>query len=159
MTIDSQFQVPTVAMHTHVFERVLRSVCRFNGMPGMRYPFVPQPVMGKTPAQLRAYVDGIDPINQRPVMQLVVEGLTRPFGDDEVQKTAYERPTARADTRHLRWACAKSTGASMCATCCWGWTRSSSPFSCLIRLSPASSPNAAASTPSRNSPTGHTKRH
>src|SRR4030081_2237529 len=95
MTIDSQFQVPTVALHTHIFERVVRSVCRFNGMPGMRYAFVPQPVMGKTAAQLRAYVDGIDPINQRPVMQMVIEGLTRPFADDELQKTVYERTTPR----------------------------------------------------------------
>jgi hypothetical protein len=93
MTIDSQFQVPTVALHTHIFERVVRSVYRMNGMPGMRTAFVPQPVMGKTPAQLRAYVDGIDPIQKRPVMQLIVEGLTRPFADDELQKTVFERTT------------------------------------------------------------------
>src|SRR6266852_1395602 len=95
MTIDSQFQVPTVALHTHIFERVVRSVCRFNGMPGMRYAFVPQPVMGKTASELRAYVDGIDPINKRPVMQMVVEGLTRPFREDELQKTVFERSTPR----------------------------------------------------------------
>ena len=58
MSIDSKFQVPTVALHTDMFEKVVRSVCRFNGMPGMRYAFVPQPVMGKTAAELRAYVDG-----------------------------------------------------------------------------------------------------
>jgi hypothetical protein len=95
MTIDSKYQVPTVALHTHVFLNVVRSVCRMNGMPGMRYAFVPQPVMGKTAAELRAYVDGIDPINKRPVMQMVVEGLTRPFNDDELQKTVYERTTPR----------------------------------------------------------------
>ena len=38
--------------------------------------FVPQPVMGKTAAELRAYVDGKDPITGRPVMQEVIEGLT-----------------------------------------------------------------------------------
>src|ERR1044071_2053787 len=95
MTIDSKYQVPTVALHTHIFLNVVKSVCRMNGMPGMRYAFVPQPVMGKTAEQLRAYVDGIDPINKRPVMQMVVEGLTRPFGEDELQKTAYERSTPR----------------------------------------------------------------
>ena len=95
MTIDSKYQIPTVALHTHVFLNVVRSVCRMNGMPGMRYAFVPQPVMGKTPAELRAYVEGIDPINKRPVMQMVVEGLTRPFADDEIQKTVYERSTPR----------------------------------------------------------------
>src|ERR1051325_4155146 len=95
MTIDRGYQVPTVALHTNVFERVVKSVCRMNGMPGMRYAFVPQPVMGKTAEQLRAYVDGIDPINKRPVIKMVVEGLTRPFSEDELQKTAYERSTPR----------------------------------------------------------------
>jgi len=95
MTIESQYQVPTVALHTHVFEKVVRSVARFNGMPGVRTAFVPQPVMGKSEKELRAYVDGVDPINQRPVMQQVVEGLTRPFKDDELQKTAYDRTTPR----------------------------------------------------------------
>jgi hypothetical protein len=95
MTIESQYQVPTVALHTHVFEKVVRAVTRFNGMPGMRTAFVPQPVMGKTAAELRAYIDGIDPIARRPVVQEIVEGLTRPFRDDELQKTVYERSTPR----------------------------------------------------------------
>src|SRR6185436_13110912 len=95
MTIESEFQVPTVALHTHIFERVVRSVARFNGMPGMRTAFVPQPVMGKTAAELRAYVDGIDPVTKRAVVQEIVEGLTRPFRDDEIQKTVYERTTPR----------------------------------------------------------------
>ena len=95
MSIDSKFQVPTVALHTDIFEKVVRSVSRFNGMPGMRYAFVPQPVMGKTAAQLRAYIDGVDPINKLPFMQMVVEGLTRPFAEDELQKSVYERSTPR----------------------------------------------------------------
>jgi hypothetical protein len=95
MTIESQYQVPTVALHTNVFERVVRSVARFNGMPGMRTAFVPQPVMGKTAAELRAYVQGTDPVTGRPVVQEIVEGLTRPFRDDELQKTVYERTTPR----------------------------------------------------------------
>jgi hypothetical protein len=95
MTIESEFQVPTVALHTHIFERVVRSTARFNGMPGMRTAFVPQPVMGKSAAELRAYIDGIDPVTRRPVMQEIVEGLTRPFSDDEIQKTSFERSTPR----------------------------------------------------------------
>jgi len=95
MTIESQYQVPTVALHTNVFEKVVRAVARFNGMPGMRTAFVPQPVMGKTAAELRAYVDGVDPVTRRPVVQEIVEGLTRPFRDDEIQKTVFERTTPR----------------------------------------------------------------
>ena len=31
--------------------------------------------MGKTAAELRAYIDGRDPISRRPVMQEVIDGL------------------------------------------------------------------------------------
>src|SRR5919202_4053487 len=95
MTIDSQYQVPTVAIHTHVFEKVVKSVARVNGMPRARTAFVPQPVMGKSPQELRAYVDGNDPISGRPVMQEVIEGLTRPFDAEDQQRVVYERTTPR----------------------------------------------------------------
>ena len=54
MTIEGRYGVPTVAMHTDKFDRVVRSVAQVNGMPGLRQVFVPQPIMGKTPAELRA---------------------------------------------------------------------------------------------------------
>src|SRR5918999_5859659 len=101
MTLESKYGVPTVAFHTYVFEKVVRSVTRVNGMPRMRFAFVPQPVMGKAPAELRAYVDGTDPISGRPVMQEVIEGLTRPFEADELGPTEFDRSTPRlvpADT-------------------------------------------------------------
>jgi hypothetical protein len=95
MTIDSQYGVPTVAIHTNVFERAVRSVARVNGMPRTRAVFVPQPVMGKSPRELRAYVDGNDPTTGRPVMQEVIEGLTRPFDTEDLKKVVYERTTPR----------------------------------------------------------------
>src|ERR1700737_697886 len=95
MTIDGKYAVPTVAIHTNVFERVVRSVARTNGMPRARAVFVPQPVMGKSPAELRAYVDGNDPTTGRPVMQEVIEGLTRPFDAEDLKKVVYERTTPR----------------------------------------------------------------
>ena len=75
MTIDHTYGVPTVTFHTHTFERVVRSVVKISGMPHMRQVFVPMPVMGKTPQQLRAYIDGNDPITGHPVMQEVIEGV------------------------------------------------------------------------------------
>jgi hypothetical protein len=101
MTIDHQYGVPTVAVHTDKFEQVVKSVTRVNGMPFMRQVFVPQPVMGKTPQELRAYVDGTDPITGRPVMQEVIEGLTAPLGDEDLKEVTFERSTPRlveADT-------------------------------------------------------------
>ena len=95
MTLDHKYGVPTVAIHTDIFERAVRSVARVNGMPRMRQVFVPQPIMGKSPGELRAYVDGNDPITGRPVMQEVVEGLTRPLDAEDLKHVSFERSTPR----------------------------------------------------------------
>jgi hypothetical protein len=95
MTIEAAYGVPTVALHTDKFDRVVRSVATANGMGGLRQAFVPQPVMGKTARELRAYVDGEDPITGRPVMQEVIEGLTRPFGDEELGPVEFDRSVPR----------------------------------------------------------------
>src|SRR5256886_11200936 len=95
MTVEAKYGVPTVAMHTDKFDRVVRSVATVNGMPGLRQAFVPQPIMGKTAAQLRAYIDGTDPITGRPVMQEVIEGLTQPFNEDDLGPVEFDRSTPR----------------------------------------------------------------
>src|SRR5438876_9562123 len=95
MTIDGKYGVPTVAIHTNVFERVVRSVARVNGVPRARAVFVPQPVMGKSARELRAYGDGNDPVTGRPAMREVIEGLTRPFDALDLEETVYERSTPR----------------------------------------------------------------
>src|SRR5262249_46759086 len=94
MTIEAKYGVPTVAIHTGKFDRVVRSVAEVSGMPGLRQVFVPRPIMGKTAAELRAYVDGKDPISGRPVMQEVIEGLTRPLDDDR-DGIEFDRSTPR----------------------------------------------------------------
>ena len=80
ITLETRYGVPTVALHTDKFDRVVRSTARVGGLPGLDCVYVPQPVMGKTAEELRAYVDGDDPITGRPVMQEVVEALTRGLG-------------------------------------------------------------------------------
>jgi hypothetical protein len=95
MTIDHTYGVPTVAVHTDIFERAVRSVARVNGMPRMRYAFVPQPVMGKSAAELRAYIEGNDPVTGRPFVQELIEGLTRPFDSDDRRDGSFERTTPR----------------------------------------------------------------
>src|SRR6266545_1689115 len=95
MTVEATYGVPTVAMHTDKFDTVVRQVAAHNGMPGLRQVFVPQPIMGKTAAQLRAYVDGTDPISGRPVMQEVIEGLTQPFDEKDLGAIEFDRSTPR----------------------------------------------------------------
>ncbi|MBI3969873.1 MAG: hypothetical protein HY332_01170 [Chloroflexi bacterium] len=95
MTIDHKYQVPTIAVHTDIFERVTKSVARVNGMPKMRQVYVPQPVMGKSAAELRAYVDGNDPITGRPVMQEIFEGLTGSLDPEGAAGVSFDRSTPR----------------------------------------------------------------
>lgn len=87
--------VPTVAIHTHVFARLARNAARVNGTPTLRQAFVPQPVVGRSPAQLRAYIEGIDPVNQRPFVQELLEGLTRPLSEEDLAGVSFERNTPR----------------------------------------------------------------
>ncbi|MFO1297820.1 MAG: UGSC family (seleno)protein, partial [Rubrivivax sp.] len=87
--------VPTVAVHTHVFARLARNAARVNGTPTLRQAFVPQPVVGQTPAQLRAYIEGIDPVNKRPFVQELIEGLTRPLNEEDLAGVAFDRTTPR----------------------------------------------------------------
>jgi hypothetical protein len=76
ITLETKYGVPTVGLHTDKFDRVVESVTRMAGLPQAPRAFVPQPVMGKTAAELAAYVNGKDPISGRPVMQEVIEALT-----------------------------------------------------------------------------------
>jgi hypothetical protein len=95
MTIETRYGIPTVALHTDKFDRVVRSVATVSGLPGLRQVFVPQPIMGKTAAQLRAYIDGRDPLTGRPVMQEVIEGLTRPLDEQPFDPLIFDRSTPR----------------------------------------------------------------
>ena len=87
--------VPTVAVHTDVFARLARSVAQVNGMPTTRQAFVPQPVVGRSPAELRAYIEGDDPVNGRPFMREVIEGLTGPLTAEDSKGLSFDRSTPR----------------------------------------------------------------
>ena len=93
--------VPTVAVHTHVFARLVKSVAQANGMPTTRQAFVLQPIVGKTAAELRAYIEGDDPVTNRPFMQEIIEGLTQHLTDADLKGVSFDRSTPRlldADT-------------------------------------------------------------
>ena len=98
MTLESKYKVPTMALHTDVFRSLVRSVTHLRGMPNARYGFVPQPVMGKTPEELTAYIDGEDPVTHRPVWQEIIEGLTvsLELDEEDVRGLSFDRTTPRA---------------------------------------------------------------
>lgn len=76
ITLETKFGIPTAAIHTEKFDRVVRSVTRMAGLQDAPTIFVPQPVMGRTAAQLRAYVEGVDPVSGVPVMREIIDALT-----------------------------------------------------------------------------------
>src|SRR5215467_10220112 len=87
--------VPAVAVHAPIFEGVARSVAQMNGMPTTRHAFVPQTIMGRTPAELRAFLERNDPVSKRPLMQEIMEGLIGPLTEEDLKGVSFERTTPR----------------------------------------------------------------
>lgn len=78
-----------------MFNTVTKAVVRVNGAPRMRQVYLPHPVMGKSPEEIRAYVFGNSPVSGKPVMQEVVEGLTQALSDEDRKGLSFTRTTPR----------------------------------------------------------------
>jgi hypothetical protein len=75
--------IPSVPVVTKAFKNLAILNAAKRGMPHERITFTPHPVWGKTPEELRAYVNGPDPVTGKPMMKEIVDGLTKPLTDDE----------------------------------------------------------------------------
>jgi hypothetical protein len=95
ITLETKYAVPTAAIHTEKFDKVVRSVTKMGGLPSAPLVFVPQPVMGKSAAELEAYVNGADPLTGQPVMQEILEALTVAPEAQPAAEAKYERSTPR----------------------------------------------------------------
>jgi hypothetical protein len=87
--------VPSIAIHTDVFARLARATALANGMPRTRQAFVPQPVVDRSPAELRAYIEGHDPVTRRPFMREVIDGLAGALGEEDLKGLSFERSIPR----------------------------------------------------------------
>jgi hypothetical protein len=99
--LESEYGVPTVAVHADVFARLVDSVVKVNGMPSARRAFVPTPVLNKTPEELRAYIEGDDPYRKRSFMSVVIDSLTDPVAAEDLRGVSFDRSSSRlveADT-------------------------------------------------------------
>ena len=97
ITLETQYGVPAVAIHTDRFVKVVQSVTRMGGLAQAPQVFVPQPVMGKSAEALRAYVEGNDPVSGRPVMQGIIDGLTQGLAASVAGEESYARTTPRLE--------------------------------------------------------------
>ena len=75
--------IPTAPMVTRAFRELVTLNAAKRGMPRVRTVFTPHPVWGKSAEELRAYVDGPDPVTGKPLMQEAVEALTLPLNEEE----------------------------------------------------------------------------
>jgi hypothetical protein len=82
-------------VHTHVFKRLCHATALAMGMPRLRQAYVPQPVVDRSAADLRAYIEGQDPISKRPFMQEVLDGLLSPLEDADLHGLSFDRTTPR----------------------------------------------------------------
>lgn len=62
------------------------------GVP-LRFMYTPHPVASMKPAVLRGYIEGKDPVTGRPLVEEVLEALTRPYTAEESRNPAVVRPT------------------------------------------------------------------
>jgi hypothetical protein len=95
IAMESEFGIPTVAVHVQVFARLVESVARAQGMPRARQAFVPVPMFNQPEAVLRGYVEGDDPVHGSPFMARVFDLLTRPLTDDDLRGSGWDRSTPR----------------------------------------------------------------
>ena len=93
--LETEYEIPTACIQTESFEAAVKQVAYANGIPRQRFVFVPQPVMGKSPSELRAYVNGNDPITGKPVMEEVIAALTEPLSEEDKRKVSFDRSTPR----------------------------------------------------------------
>lgn len=87
--------IPTIPISTHAFARLAKASALAGGMPTARNVFVPQPVVGRSPSELRAYIEGMDPILKQPFMRGILDGLTQPLNDEDLKGASFERSTPR----------------------------------------------------------------
>ena len=80
--MEKDYGIPTVAMMTARFADYMKQDLKTHGMP-QRLSFPPYPVVGMPDEVLKRYIEGDDPVTDVPLMQEVIDGLTRPFTEDE----------------------------------------------------------------------------
>jgi len=84
--------VPTAPIQTQVFESLGRMYAGMVGMPRHRIVTVPHPI-SRVPASIcRDYIEGNDPVSGRPVIDEIVEALTKPLTKDDTRSGSQARP-------------------------------------------------------------------
>ena len=101
-----------------VFARLVQNAVKSSGMPSARQTFVPTPLMNTSPAGLREYVEGNDPIHERPFMAEVFDQLTRPIPPTSCAARAGTGRRRATSRRTAKRRCTRSSRSAATRTSC-----------------------------------------
>lgn len=87
--------VPTTAVVNALSLEIAKIMAYAQGIPAMRFAYVPHPVTQVPVSVCREHLEGNDPITGRPVIQEIVDALTKPLTDEEKKTGIIERPITR----------------------------------------------------------------
>ncbi len=87
--------IPTAPVVTAGFPNLTRSFAYKKGMPELRLTFIPHPFTARPVEVQREYIRGKDPISGKPIIEQIVEALTKPLTDKERKTGTIERPIQR----------------------------------------------------------------
>ncbi len=99
-TLERQYGIPTVSLaNENVVSYGIHAHFRYNtGMP-IRWVGMPYPFTGLKKEMLKTYLEGKDNVSGKPIMQAIIDGLTKPLTAEE-KKTGIS-PEAAPEPRFL----------------------------------------------------------
>jgi len=100
MTVEKR-GIPTAPIFTERFPDLANATALNGGMPFLRSIYVHHPVSNATPEETRKYMAENDPISKKPIIQEIIDALTKPLTADESKTGTLETPRDRllpADT-------------------------------------------------------------
>jgi hypothetical protein len=80
--LETKFGIPTAPLASGRFADYAARDAQNHGM-NLRFSFPPYPLVGRPQEVLRNYVEGNDPITGNPLMQEVIDALTKPLTEEE----------------------------------------------------------------------------
>ncbi len=93
--MESQYGVPAVGVLIDTLVTVGKAKAYEDGMPYLRLAYTHTPVGGKTPEELKQYIEGNDPVTGKPLMAEIIDYLTRPLEPRDTATGMIERPHPR----------------------------------------------------------------
>ncbi|MBN2059357.1 MAG: hypothetical protein JW882_02975, partial [Deltaproteobacteria bacterium] len=87
--------IPTAPVQGRVFEGLVKMYARLVGMPHHRQVFVPHPISRVPSAICREYIEGKDPVTGIPVIDEIIDALTKPLSEEEKKTKVVERSVLR----------------------------------------------------------------